>query len=89
MRVGGFDALAILQAGGWQLPSVLMRYVENAATREFHERRWELTKQVTEPSLWRPLRQHCAETIAARRWDPTTFGLNHRVHDRQPARLCA
>ena len=40
MMVAGFDALAIMQAGGWKSASVVLRYVENAATRELHERRW-------------------------------------------------
>jgi len=34
-----FDALAIMQAGGWKSANVVLRYVENAATRELHERR--------------------------------------------------
>ena len=42
MMVAGFDALAIMQAGGWKSANVLLRYVENASTRELHERRWEL-----------------------------------------------
>ncbi len=46
MMVAGFDALAIMQAGGWKSPSVVLRYVENAATRELHERRWALTRQM-------------------------------------------
>ena len=41
MMVAGFDALAIMQAGGWKSANVVLRYVENAATRELHERRWE------------------------------------------------
>ena len=40
MLVAGFDALAIMQAGGWKSPSVVLRYVENAGTRKLHERRW-------------------------------------------------
>ena len=48
MMVAGFDALAIMQAGGWKSTSVVLRYVETAA-RELHERRWELMKQLTEP----------------------------------------
>ncbi len=40
MMVAGFDALAIMQAGGWKSANVVLRYVENAATRELHERRW-------------------------------------------------
>ena len=34
MMVAGFDALAIMQAGGWKSANVVLRYVENAATRE-------------------------------------------------------
>jgi integrase len=45
IMVAGFDALAIKQAGGWKSPSVVLRYVEYAATRELHERRWALTRQ--------------------------------------------
>lgn len=41
MLVAGFDALAIMQAGGWKSANVILRYVENAATRELHQRRWE------------------------------------------------
>ena len=40
MMVAGFDALAIMQAGGWKSSNVVLRYVEHAATRELHERRW-------------------------------------------------
>lgn len=42
MLTAGFDALAIMQAGGWKSPSVLLRYVENAQTQSLHERRWQL-----------------------------------------------
>jgi integrase/recombinase XerD len=42
MMVAGFDALAIMQAGGWKSATVLLRYVENAATKELHVRRWNL-----------------------------------------------
>jgi integrase len=42
MLVAGFDALAIMQAGGWKSANVVLRYVEHAATRELHERRWSL-----------------------------------------------
>ena len=45
MMVAGFDALAIMQAGGWKSANVVLRYVENAATRELHERRWELVQK--------------------------------------------
>ena len=41
MLVAGFDSLAIMQAGGWKTPNVLLHYVENAATQTLHERRWE------------------------------------------------
>ena len=40
MMVAGFDALAIMQAGGWKSANVVLRYVENAATKELHARRW-------------------------------------------------
>ena len=40
MLVAGFDALAIMLAGGWKSASVVLRYVENASTREVHKRRW-------------------------------------------------
>jgi integrase len=40
MMVAGFDALAIMQAGGWKSANVVLRYVENAATKDLHERRW-------------------------------------------------
>ncbi|NIO39435.1 MAG: hypothetical protein GTO41_04040 [Burkholderiales bacterium] len=40
MMVSGFDMLAIMQAGGWKKPDVVLRYVEHAATRRLHERRW-------------------------------------------------
>lgn len=41
MLLAGFDALAIMQAGGWKSANVVLRYVENASTRKLHERRWE------------------------------------------------
>ncbi len=41
MMVAGFDSLAIMQSGGWKTPQVVLRYVENASTRQLHERRWE------------------------------------------------
>lgn len=44
MLVAGFDALAIMQAGGWKSANVVLRYVENASTRELHERRWQSLK---------------------------------------------
>lgn len=40
MLVAGFDALAIMQAGGWKTTTVLLRYVEHASTKTLHERRW-------------------------------------------------
>jgi integrase len=40
MLVAGFDALAIMQAGGWKSANVVLRYVEHASTRELHARRW-------------------------------------------------
>lgn len=42
MLVAGFDSFAIMQAGGWKSANVVLRYVENASTKELHERRWEL-----------------------------------------------
>ena len=42
MMVAGFDALAIMQAGGWKSANVVLRYVENAVTRELHAKRWKL-----------------------------------------------
>ncbi len=41
MMVAGFDALGIMQAGGWRTHSVLARYVENAAAQRMHTTRWE------------------------------------------------
>jgi integrase len=40
MMVAGFDALAIMRAGGWKSANVVLRYVENAATKDLHVRRW-------------------------------------------------
>jgi integrase len=48
MRVGaaqdmmgaGLDHIAIMQAGGWKTIDVVARYVENAAARNLHLRRW-------------------------------------------------
>lgn len=42
MMTAGFDTLAIMQAGGWHSADVVLRYVENAAMRELHARRWQL-----------------------------------------------
>ncbi len=47
MMVAGFDSLAIMQSGGWKTPHVVLRYVENASTRQLHERRWELLQRVS------------------------------------------
>ena len=43
MMAAGFDALAIMQAGGVESANVVLRYVERAATRELHEKRWRST----------------------------------------------
>ena len=40
MMVAGFDALAIMQAGGWRTPNVLLRYVEKASMQGVHIKRW-------------------------------------------------
>jgi integrase/recombinase XerD len=40
MMLVGFDTTAILQAGGWKTPAVLLRYVEHAKTQALHEHRW-------------------------------------------------
>jgi hypothetical protein len=53
MMVAGFDSLAIMQAGGWKSANVVLRYVENASTRELHERRWERLKAQYAPYLHR------------------------------------
>jgi hypothetical protein len=47
MLVAGFDALAIMQAGGWETTTVLLRYVENASTRALHERRWQSVRALS------------------------------------------
>jgi len=47
MLVAGFDALAIMQAGGWKSTAVLLRYVENASTRALHERRWQSVRALS------------------------------------------
>ncbi len=54
MMVAGFDALAIMQAGGWKSANVVLRYVENAATRELHERRWQKLSRRMLTSQGRP-----------------------------------
>lgn len=59
MRIGaaqdmlhaGFDALAIMQAGGWKTPAVVLRYVENASTHLLHERRWHYLSKCTDGLL--------------------------------------
>jgi len=48
MMVAGFDALAIMQAGGWKSANVVLRYVENAATRDLHARRWDALARASE-----------------------------------------
>ncbi|MEE4208847.1 MAG: tyrosine-type recombinase/integrase, partial [Parvularcula sp.] len=40
MMVAGLDHVAIMQAGGWKTVDVVARYVENAAARNLHQRRW-------------------------------------------------
>jgi integrase len=40
MLIAGFDHIAIMQAGGWKTVDVVARYVENAAARNLHQRRW-------------------------------------------------
>lgn len=40
MLVTGFDALAIMQAGGWTTPDMVLRYVEHAKAGDLHRRRW-------------------------------------------------
>lgn len=40
MLVTGFDALAIMQAGGWTSPNVVLRYVEHAKMGKLHQQRW-------------------------------------------------
>jgi integrase/recombinase XerD len=47
MMVSGFDALGIMQAGGWRTYSVLFRYVENASAAEMHARRWQILASST------------------------------------------
>jgi integrase len=39
MLVAGFDALAIMQAGGWKTPHVVLRYVERANMQALHQDR--------------------------------------------------
>ncbi|MCP2671656.1 tyrosine-type recombinase/integrase [Maricaulaceae bacterium EIL42A08] len=40
MLVTGFDALAIMQAGGWTTPNMVLRYVEHAQAGDLQRRRW-------------------------------------------------
>lgn len=40
MMIAGLDHISIMQAGGWKSVDVVARYVENAAARALHERRW-------------------------------------------------
>jgi len=40
MAAAGFDALAIMQGRRVESANVVLRYVEHAATRELHEKRW-------------------------------------------------
>lgn len=40
MLVAGFDTLAIMQAGGWKTPHIVLRYVERAHTQSLHDERW-------------------------------------------------
>jgi integrase len=46
MLVAGFDALAIMQAGGWKSANVVLRYIENAATKRLHNTRWDRLRQM-------------------------------------------
>ncbi|MCL5776851.1 site-specific integrase [Limibaculum sp. FT325] len=50
MMVSGFDTLAIMQAGGWKKPDVVLRYVENSETRMLHLRRWRILLKEASPS---------------------------------------
>lgn len=53
MMVAGFDALAIMQAGGWKSANVVLRYVENAATKDLQSRRWKhLARGQKRSHLW-------------------------------------
>ena len=45
MLVTGFDQLAIMQAGGWKTAHVVLRYIENSATQELHQKRWDRLEQ--------------------------------------------
>lgn len=46
MMIAGLDHIAIMQAGGWKTVDVVARYVENAAARNLHQRRWTNLAQV-------------------------------------------
>ena len=48
MLVSGFDALAIMQAGGWTTPDMVLRYVEHAQAGALQRRRWSSLKAVME-----------------------------------------
>ncbi|MBK0399772.1 tyrosine-type recombinase/integrase [Limibaculum sp. M0105] len=50
MMVSGFDTLAIMQAGGWKKPDVVLRYVENSETKKLHQRRWAMLTNEPSPS---------------------------------------
>lgn len=39
MQLAGFDALAIMQAGGWKTPHIVLCYVEEAHTEQLHKER--------------------------------------------------
>jgi integrase len=46
MMIAGLDHIAIMQAGGWKTVDVVARYVENAAARNLHQRRWTNLAQI-------------------------------------------
>ncbi len=53
MMAAGFDAIAIMQAGGWKSGNIVLRYVEKASSRELFERRWRsLGKQTRAVNLF-------------------------------------
>lgn len=45
MMIAGLDHVAIMHAGGWTSVDVVARYVENAASKTTHERRWQALGQ--------------------------------------------
>lgn len=47
MLLAGFDALAIMQAGGWKTPHIVLRYVEQAHTEQLHKERWARLNNMT------------------------------------------